>query len=626
MFRIRAENFLSFKHLEFDFSNRGLVLIEGQNKDESLYKSNGAGKTNLVDCLCWGLYGESQKVKSPDKVVNIASGHDCEVEVAWDKYKVIRYRKHHKFKNDVQIFENGEDRTPKSNADTQAYIEKILGLSYNSFVKSIYFQQNVLNSFATAKDSEQKAIIEDILNLHLISEAQEIAKQKFKNLQLRLDKHLSEQTYLSLNVGNSEAHIKQLQIKASSWSDAILLEVADLENQIKQLESKATYVSDFDMETARNMIAASEPLQTDIKKLELSSREIETKKQAALNAEQGIKWQLKTLEERQFNQIAEVEKLQNIPNPKCPTCGKEMGIATTQKLIKEYENKVELTRQQLVELKTKAVVSTSSEYDAQINDMRSQVESKRKIWDLAQQLRNKLLQEEYKAKEASLVADRIAEIEKRVVEVKNRENPYIISLTVEESQLAITRQKLDESNASISGLRIEQSYYDYWVEGLANNKLKSYIMDSIIPFINERANHYALFLTGGAFTIDISTQTKLKSGELRDKFAVNILSNSGADYELSSGGERKRIDVCILLALQDLVGSRANQPLQLLIIDEVSENLDDVGTERMLELLNNITKQKGSCFYITHQEGMKPLFPNVVTVVKEHGISKVVNE
>jgi DNA repair exonuclease SbcCD ATPase subunit len=55
MFRIEANNFLSFETLFFDFANRGLVLIEGQNKDESCYKSNGAGKSSLVDALGWGF-------------------------------------------------------------------------------------------------------------------------------------------------------------------------------------------------------------------------------------------------------------------------------------------------------------------------------------------------------------------------------------------------------------------------------------------------------------------------------------------------------------------------------------------------------------------------------------------
>jgi len=171
----------------------------------------------------------------------------------------------------------------------------------------------------------------------------------------------------------------------------------------------------------------------------------------------------------------------------------------------------------------------------------------------------------------------------------------------------------------------DQSYSAYWVDGLSNNKLKSYIMDSITPFINARANFYSDFMTGGV-GIEISTLTKLKSGEYRDKFSVTITDEQGADYNGLSGGERKRVDLCLLLSLQDLVASRAASPIKLLIFDEVAESLDDVGVERMLDLLKTISADKESVLYITHDEGMKPLFPNVINIEKKNGISKILSD
>lgn len=188
------------------------------------------------------------------------------------------------------------------------------------------------------------------------------------------------------------------------------------------------------------------------------------------------------------------------------------------------------------------------------------------------------------------------------------------------------QSEIDNINNHLDNIRGKQSYYEYWVAGLANAKLKSYIMDAITPMLNERANHYSGFLTGGSVTIEISTLTKLKSGEMRDKFSINIYSPSGADYELCSGGEKKRIDICILLSLQDLVRARAKTPIDLVIMDECCENMDEVGIERLLDLLHNISNEHGSCLYVTHSDEMKTRFPNVVTVVKENGISQVIND
>jgi DNA repair exonuclease SbcCD ATPase subunit len=625
MFHVKAENFLAYQQLDFDFSNRGLVLIEGQNKDENLYKSNGSGKTSLVDALCWGLYGKCVKAASPDKVVNLKAGKNCIVEVEWGHYRVIRYRKHTKYKNDVHFYINDEAVNAKSVAETQARIDKELGLSYDSFVKSVYFQQSTLASFANAKDSEQKAIIEDILNLKLLGNAQEWCKERAKHVVSEIEKRTSNKSQLDLLLRESQKRADGLEQRSTMWHTDIHNQKCALWSQISELEKKKLeFKSDFDFERARSVIQAAQPLGQEFLPIQTKIYALQDRKTAITASKSKMEWQLNSLKERQLQYLADAESCRNKAQ-NCPTCGREMDYSIQAKLLTGIEDKIKNTKQDILDLQARFEKSEDpASLEQEIEELKAELGNKQNIISLAGEVQRRLEREEKLAQEASLFEERIRQAGARVTELAEQQDPYREQITEEfdkQQSLALNLQAVDKV---ISELSEEVSYYEYWVDGFSNSRLKSYIMDSITPYLNERANHYAQFLTGGAFQIDISTQTTLKTGELRDKFAVNLISQSGADYDSASGGEKKRIDIAILLALQDLVRSRANMPINLAILDEIAENIDSVGVERMVELLQHIATTQGSCFYITHNEEMKVLFPSVVCVVKENGVSQVI--
>jgi DNA repair exonuclease SbcCD ATPase subunit len=625
MFRIEANNFLSFETLSFDFANRGLVLIEGQNKDESCYKSNGAGKSSLVDALGWGLYGETIKGDSADKVVNRQHEKDCKVQVEWLDCRVVRYRKHHQFKNDLHFFRGEQDVTAKSMKDTQALIEKELGLSYASFIKSIYFQQSTVNNFANAKDSEQKAIIEDILNLKVLSIAQEWCKEQCKRLTTDIETKLTKVSHWQFTLKDNNNRIGQLSSSSKSWESNMMKQVTSIGEQIEVLKNKKlTSITDFDLEQAKSVLAAAETLGEQIKASELLLRKTEQERQTAIDLIRDLQWKLKASKDKQLIQIAELDNYRTNSNV-CPTCKQTVDIGINLKLTSEVEKRVESVKQDILVLQDKlAKCADPAVWDSKIEDIRSGINSNRKVVELSNQLKQKILQEEYRLKELALIDTRILELEKQIEALLSEANPFEWQIAIEIAKQKDIETNLQNLQESIAETETDKSYYAYWVEGFSNSRLKSYIMDSITPFINERANYYAQYLTGGAFQIDISTQTKLKSGEMRDKFAVNLISSVGVDYSQCSGGEKKRIDIAILLALQELVGSRAVRPLQLIILDEVTENLDDQGIERMLQCLKEISNNKSSCFFITQDESMKALFSNCVTVIKENGLSKII--
>ncbi|UUZ75419.1 ATP-binding protein [Polaromonas sp. P1(28)-13] len=64
------QNCLTIGSASLELDNRGLLLIQGENRDDTSAKSNGAGKSSIVDALCWCLYGETARGVSGDLIVN----------------------------------------------------------------------------------------------------------------------------------------------------------------------------------------------------------------------------------------------------------------------------------------------------------------------------------------------------------------------------------------------------------------------------------------------------------------------------------------------------------------------------------------------------------------------------
>ena len=94
-----------------------------------------------------------------------------------------------------------------------------------------------------------------------------------------------------------------------------------------------------------------------------------------------------------------------------------------------------------------------------------------------------------------------------------------------------------------------------------------------------------------------------------------------------SGGELRRVDVAVLLALGDLVASRALSPVRMRMLDEPFDSLDASGIERVVDLLQTkVEPRVGTLLVITHNSDMQSLFEKVIHVEKFGGISRIVKK
>lgn len=150
------------------------------------------------------------------------------------------------------------------------------------------------------------------------------------------------------------------------------------------------------------------------------------------------------------------------------------------------------------------------------------------------------------------------------------------------------------------------------------------LIEQAIPEIENRANEILRKLTQDEMTLSLITQEEYKDknrDDLKETMEIKIHDKLGSrDYEMFSGGETFRINFALRLALSELLSKRAGAKLQTLVIDEGFGSQDQLGRQKLAEVINPIKEEFALILIITHIESLKDAFPNRIIVEKtEHG-------
>ena len=203
--RLRLENFLSY-------GTAAEPLDFGQFEVACLSGGNGQGKSALLDAMTWALWGEARKTAGggkPDDDLLRVGARRMEVELVFEveaqRYRVVRsYQKSASGKSskpglELQALDPAsgayQPLTEPSIRETQAEIDRRLGLDYHTFVNSAFLLQGRSDEFTKKRPGERKEILAKILALdrydRLASRASERgldAKTRFERAQAELDR------------------------------------------------------------------------------------------------------------------------------------------------------------------------------------------------------------------------------------------------------------------------------------------------------------------------------------------------------------------------------------------------------------------------------------------------------
>lgn len=622
--KLEIRNFLSVRKVDTYLNDRGLVLIKGSNEDNTAFDSNGAGKSTVFsESIVWCLFGETIRGLKGDEVVNRQAKKNTLVHIGIqedeDLYEVIRYRKDKDYKNCVKLLKNGLEITGKSDSETNKMIEQILQIDFVSFTNSVLFGQGISKMFASATDSEQKKILEKMLQIDVFKQCQDLSKDKYAKIKETIDDKENSLYTNKKRLEVLENNLSELQVKEEKLGEKVKIKIQELKekqkNCTKELE-KLSSIEDSEKELEQ-FTKFRDTLKKSISKLDAYKEKKTMVSVAIQHSKKDI--------ERNLNEISNFEKKiqalneATVDTPEiCEYCqqpltsengghlknhlqssieslreeikGKEKEIAESREILEIIEGNIE---------DSKDVQSSYDEVVLSITDITHEINT---FYKDKQKLEHEIIDLENQIKE-----------QKELLDVT-----YTELITQNIKDIGIVKEENKEIRQTIEELTTTAEHYEFWVNAFSNQGIKSLLLDSVTPFLNQRANYYLQQLTDSSIEILFDTKTKLKNGELRDKFSVQVLNENGDDnYKGNSGGERKRIDIAINMALQDLIHSRSNKCIDLLVYDEVFESLDATGSENVIKLLKEKEKSCGTILVITHNETLKELFSKSITLTKE---------
>lgn len=625
--KVTLQNFMSVGDpQEVSLDKQGLVGV---------IAPNGSGKSTIIESIVWCLWGQTVRDLKADEVINNRTKEDCEVTLEIEDgervWKITRYRNKPdvRKKNDVLVELDGVDATQGVIADTQALIDDIVGITFDTFAQSVLLTANT-KSFCTLKDSEQKEVLEDILNIDLLRKAQAAAKKEITEIQTALAGHMGKLDPIDRQIAEIEEDLTTLNTKSETFERERDIRAAQIEASIKETK-KSIKEAKKAQDSVDALIEERDELQGEAYECHQEMAEVKKKIQAVeekvrLNQHKISK---KKIEHDTIIRLtkASLTKISQTAGTICEACGQEINIDMAEEQIEELEDVVteaENAVVHLVMLEGRLIEAGDREKAPLTDELGPLRDRLKEINDRAEDLEDDI--REFTSKAGSLPAfqQRLKDLKARVETERDAENPYTELIAGGKEDIKAKKKEAKLLKAKVKAAELDLKGLRFWEQGFGNKGLKSYIMDNVVPFLNEKAQKYADIMSDGALSINFATQTKLKGGGLREKFNVSVTNANGADiYKGNSSGERRRSDVAIGWALADLAATRASKPIRFRGLDEPFENLDDEGIDAVFKLLQHAAKEYETIFCITHNAGLKNRFTKELQVSKKAGFSKI---
>ena len=635
------------------------MLIEGINDTNDTFKSNGAGKTTIAEAIVYAIYGSTLRDSKADDVINRQVGKGTKVVLELEKdgqpFRIERYRKHGTYKNGVRIFMGDKNITEKSATDNNNKILDLIGIDFSTFVNSILYGQGDLPMFTTATDKGKKEILENVTGIAIYQEAQTVAKDKLKevnneiellapkhreylarldSIQQREDQAQRDYQVTADRIAQNEAQLLALQEASSNHEDTVAVTNQRLEEEKVVLTEQVPGYEEAIHEAIQDLNTLT-PVTSD---------SITEEEKAELRTYEGkVKVLNSKYDEKVFRARMLADNIRDFQmSDTCPTCGGPVDITHLEKhktdmiveheeLLKEVDrlkpqveaiNKDLKSKQEAMEAKRTAVNNADYEYRLALSERNQKVDTLKRELDILRTSIAKIDTDIATNLGANPYTHQIQSVEQVLKALK--EVPKPVKLSDEREEVNMLIEQLRESEEP---LRERKEQLKQAVVMFSNKGIRSVVLDTVTPFLNTQANKYLSTLSGGVLSVLFTTQEETQSGSVVDKFDISITNNGEiCSYKENSGGERRRIDLAISFAIQDLLQSKAEVKTNIAVYDECFDGLDEIGSENVIEILKEREKEIGTIFVITHNAVLKPLFENTMTVVKDGEFSRIEEE
>ncbi len=491
---------------------------------------NGAGKSTLVEAVSYGLWGELLR-NAPHPWREGVEGF---VTITTPDVSASRRTTKAGKRSLVWTAPGGTPQEFESNTKAAGALGATIG-TWDVWVRPHVFSSADAAHFSLATDKERKLLLETVLGLDRFDPALETCRSELKVASRDL---AGFETQLREAVVRLEAETKARDAARRTLDDTPLPpEVPDdVAKQIAELD--------------RLMIGA----RAEIQKLQRDVRDVH--RQAG-----GSDADLRHLQSR----IAQLrDKL-------CPTCSQEIPAALRDRLTKEAAGIKELH-----DKATAARTATAAGLEEEIAGIEEEI--------------NALSRRRTGLGTDGMLADRLREQRSRLEAAVAKADKAL-------GGLAERVQGLQEARDA-KGVEVRRLTLAEGVLGLKG--VRAHMLGQTLAGIEAVANVWLARLYGPGFQVKLSPYEEKKSGGVRDSIALQITGSNrhgqtfggGAGYGASSGGERRRVDIALLLAIAEVASAASGRSGGTLFFDEVLDHVDDEGVDAVCSAIGTLAADR----------------------------------
>jgi DNA repair exonuclease SbcCD ATPase subunit len=280
-------------------------------------------------------------------------------------------------------------------------------------------------------------------------------------------------------------------------------------------------------------------------------------------------------------------------NDTCPEC--EQPIADD---FKDTKYSTLATKEQATTEAITKCETVITKYDDQVSEKNTEVEELRNLQELAASITTSL----------GIHRNRLSQLQReRMKHANPLESEPAVDVDALEQQQTVLRKEHDDLSRARVTLEAASMI-------LKDNGIKTRVIKHYLPIINKQINHY---LTLMDFPVNFT---------LDEAFTEHVLSSHRQEfsYESFSSGQKKRIDIALLLAWRAVARIKNSAACNLLFLDEVFDSsLDSGGTEEVLKIIQNLERDT-NVFVISHKtDQMIDKFSHTLVFELNRGFSQL---
>ena len=572
---ITIKNFMSVGNVTqaVRFNDNGLTLVLGNNVDLGGDGSrNGTGKTTIINALSYAMYGNALTNIRKDNLINKTNGKGMLVTLDFEKdgiqYRIERGRKPNIFKFYVDnIDTDSGNEAQGENRQTQSQVDKLFEMSHDMF-KHIVALNTYTEPFLSMRANDQRAIIEQLLGITMLSEKAEALKEK-----QRLNKDA---------IKEEEYRIKAVE----DANQTIAKSISDLERRQTLWKTKKQE-SLQELEVAINVLDKVD-IEAELKNHKHLAEYLKKKSQL----DEANRW-INSIESDDKKQEKVISKLENeiklLKEHTCYACGQEMHDDKQESILASKEEQKKEAAMQ--------ILSNSSQLTEHLDVVNS-------IGELGQ-IPATLYNTEQEAYQHQ------SQVDKLLSEYSSKQNE---NDTYQEQVNSLKETALQEISWDKMNELVQIKEHQDFLYKLLTNKdsfIRKRIIEQNLQYLNSRLAYYLTKL-GLPHEVQFQPDLNVEITELGREL----------DFDNLSRGERNRLILGLSWSFRD-VFETMNTPLNFMAIDElVDSGMDTNGVDSALSVLKKIERERGkNIFLISHRDELQGRVNTILQVIKENGFT-----